>query len=591
MKHYRKWAAGISALAMLISAGTVTPVRASAKAHITQPVMVVAQDAQEDYKVHIGWFGDLDLDDSLSVTDIVILQKYLVVETQLTDQRQWKYADLDGSGRADIIDLTILKQCVLTGNWIEDCEYIKPTEDPTDAPTEPPTEAPTEEIPYYEDDYITAPLSNLMGSLPSQGDAGIVVFYVDFPDCRFDYEPSVEDLTKYCFGDTDPSDSNYPCDSMAAFYETSSKGSMHLQGKVFRYTTKENKSAYDTDKEKLMNECYAAFDAETDYSAFDMDKDGMVDATLFSVPTKANNSNDDWWPCAGPSSSTLGKGPNVEWYDPGYQVQYDGTNIGYIITGNAQVESAADYKNFVGSYLHEMGHCMGLPDYYLYYSSDSEGFHGSTETGGVEMMDMDASADFCAFSKLMLGWYKTGQVSVYDQSAGGAQTFRLSNAQQDDGNCLILPYGDLDSEYLSEYIILEYVTPDRNNSNIYYSYSSAGNGIRAFHIKADKIVDGYWGGSFKYENGAEATNEDDDGIRLIRMVGDEDALALKTEAWWGGTEWKPGGGIYHTGDVLDKSVSGFAWYDANENESVDTGYSVVIGECADGACTVTVTKN
>lgn len=583
--------AGLSALAMLAAPGSpmpasaqsAAPVRSASKAHITQPAMVTVQDAQEvsdAYKVHIGWFGDLDLDDSLTVTDIVILQKFLVGETQLQDQRQWKYSDLDRDDKTNVIDLTILKQSLVTGSWIEDYEYTEPeTEPPTEPETEPATEEPTQAA---DEEFITAPLSTLMGSLPSQGDAGLVVFYVDFPDCKYDYDPSVADLTEYCFGASDPSDPNYPCDSMSGFYETSSKGAMHLKGKVFRYTTKENKSAYDSDKEKLMNECYAAFDSETDYSAYDMDGDGMVDATLFTVPEKANNSNDDWWPCAGPSSSTIGKGPNASWYYTGDQVKYDNTNIGYIITGNAEVKSASDYKNFVGSYLHEMGHCMGLPDYYLYYSSDYEGFHGYYETGGIELMDVDASCDFSAFSKLMLGWYRKNQISVYDANAGGTQTFTLSNAQQSEGNCLILPKDMLDDRYLSEYIILEYMTPDANNSNIYYSYASAGNGIRAFHIRADEVVDGYWGGTFKYENGGEATNGDDEGIRLIRMVGDSEAKSLGGRA---------GGGIYKTGDVLDKNVSGFAWYDSSENESVDTGYSVTIGDCVDGSYTVTVTKN
>ena len=81
-------------------------------------------------------------------------------------------------------------------------------------------------------------------------------------------------------------------------------------------------------------------------------------------------------------------------------------------------------------------------------------------------MDMDASTDFGCFSKLMLGWYRQNQILSYDTIKGGEQTFTLTNAQKDEGNCLILPYGDLN--YNSEYLILEYMTNERNNSNAVY---------------------------------------------------------------------------------------------------------------------------
>lgn len=60
-----------------------------------------------------------------------------------------------------------------------------------------------------------------------------------------------------------------------------------------------------------------------DFSQFDGNNDGVIDATLFSVPTAAGD--DNWWPCAGPIG------------DSAYTV--DGVTIGHIITGNAQIES------------------------------------------------------------------------------------------------------------------------------------------------------------------------------------------------------------------------------------------------------------
>ena len=92
------------------------------------------------------------------------------------------------------------------------------------------------------EEFISAPIYPIYNSLPSQGTAKVAIFYVDFPDCKYDYEPSLDDLSYYAFGNSESDD---PFDTMHSFYDRASKGAMDLQGTVFRYTTKENKSAYE----------------------------------------------------------------------------------------------------------------------------------------------------------------------------------------------------------------------------------------------------------------------------------------------------------------------------------------------------------
>ncbi|MDE5755444.1 MAG: hypothetical protein K2H89_13055 [Oscillospiraceae bacterium] len=481
------------------------------------------------------WFykGDLNQDISVDIADLILMQKYLLGLEQITEE-QFLIGDLNSDRIVNIYDFVLLKRVVLNGEW-------------TMIRHEPPQDEP--------DLFISAPIAEIDASLPSQGNANLVIFYVDFPDCQYTYAPTEEELTEIAFGNPDSENANYPFESFSAFYGRSSKNTMKLSGKVFRYTAKENQSAYDTDKAKLVQECYAAFDNVIDFSQFDGDGDSVIDATLFTVPEQAGDEN--WWPCAGDSGI--------------YDYMPDDVRIGHIITGNAQINSATDYKNFTSSYLHEMGHCMGLPDYYLYYSEDYEGFHGETDTAGTELMDTDASTDFCCFSKLMLGWYKESQISVYDPDQGGEQKFILHNAQTDAGNCLILPYKD--TNYTSEYIILEYITPEANNSSSVYPWVTVGNGIRAYHVKAD-IHDNGWWKHFKFENGSEFTNNDDAGIRLIRLVNDTQ-----------------GGDVFRTGDVLNGDISGFHWYADDESESIDTGYTVTIGACENNQYEITINKN
>lgn len=513
-----------------------------------------------------GYKGDVNRDGELSVVDIVQLQRNLLGDLPFASAEITEWADMNEDGAVNVIDLGMLKKCVLTGYWhgvYEEIEVTEPTEPPTEyiEPTEPPTEyiEPTTEAPIEDREHITAPMASMGGSLPSQGTANLVVFYVDFPDCRYSYDPGEALIEEIAFGEENLSEAKFPFDSFSAFYSRSSKGAMQLTGKVFRYTTQENQAAYDTDKEKLTKECFDAFAASEDFAQFDGDGDGKIDATLFTVPTAAGD--DNWWPCAGPSGTIIS----------GYQV--DGKSVGHIITGNAQINSETDYTNFLSSYLHEMGHCMGLPDYYMYYSDDYEGMHGSA---GTELMDSDAYSDFGCFSKLMLGWYFDDQVQVYDASAG-SQTFTLHNAQTENGNCVIIPYGELADGYHSEYMMVEFVTPDGNNAGInrdMWWWQNIESGIRVYHVKADKEIDTYWGDYLKYQNGSYYTNYDDSGIRLLRLANDAE-----------------GGSVFTTGDVIDGNVSGFHWYDSSENETIETGFTITVGELTSEGYTITVSNN
>ena len=465
------------------------------------------------------------------------MQKYLMGNLKFTE-RNFQIADMNQDELVNIYDFILLKRAVLSGEW-------------TTVVSEP------EEIPQPTENFITPPIQEVNHNLPSQGTGNVIVFYIDFPDVQYDYEPTVEQLNQMSFGEEDASNPNYPFESMKAFYERSSKGIMHLNGQAFRYTAKNNMSYYANNKDVLAKECYAAFDDQIDFSQFDGDNDGDIDVTLLSVPNVEGGDewNNPWWPMAGEAGYT--------------ETVADGMKMGHLITGNAQVASAEDYSLFTSSYQHEVAHCFGLPDYYLYYSEDYNGFHGEEETAALELMD-DSVRDLCCFSKLQLGWYKENQVSVYDQNQGGEQVFTLNNAQTEDGNCLILPCGELD--YYGEYLILEYITPEGNNLNSVYPWLTVGNGIRAYHVKADLYDNGWWT-CYKYASGSEFKNYNDDGIRLIRLVNDAE-----------------GGYVFITGDVLDGNISGWHWYAEDESESAETGYTVTVGELKDGAYTITVNK-
>ena len=478
--------------------------------------------------------GDVNVDGVIDLLDVIALQKYILGYGPLTNEAAALCADANGDGSVDVYDLGVLRRYVV--NEIRE-------------------EALGEK-------FISAPLKDFYGTMPSQGSGRMIVFYVDFPDCPYDYAPTAQELSQICFGtDDNTEDLNYPFNSMRSFYRRASKGSFDLTGTVCRYTAKHEKAYYevgddgnvDEEKTRLLTELFQYFNRSLDFSEFDGNKDGYIDDILVSVPKAAGDKN--WWPCTGFNYSKL---------------EADGVHIGHVTTGFNQVVSAEDHREFVSIYLHETGHCMGLSDYYLFYSEDNEGFHGTT---APSMMHSDNYSDFNCFSKLMLGWYRKRQVQVFDTSKNGAQTFLLTDAQSDAGNCLLLPCGSLDANYNSEYILLEYCTDTANNSGINRDKGDTlrlESGVRAYHVYAEAEELSY-GIRLAYRNGGAKTNKDDDGIRLIRQVNEAE-----------------GGSPFTEGDVLDGSLSGFHWYAEDESESVETGYTVTIGELADGSYTVTV---
>lgn len=536
---------------------------------------VLPLTASADWQ-HIGCMGDLDRDQKVTLTDLVRLTKHILAVEPLKQEHFYEVkgatigingadgfqageylntADINEDGEVDVFDLALLKRYVLAGDgpWVwqwmdETTPEIPDTPDEPETTESPETPVDTTGL----GNFISPPIQAVKGFLPSQGNAGLVILYVDFPDCPYDYAPSMEELESIAFGPENTSHEHYPFESASAYFERAFKGSMHLYGKAFRYTAQNNNDAYNgvPGRQSLLREALKAFDEAEDFSQYDGDNDGFIDTVLLFVPKAAGD--DNWWPCAGPLD------------DENFFV--DGKKVGHIITGNAQVESPTNYIVFNETILHEMGHCMGLPDYYLYHGEDTTGLHGAA---GGELMD-DGYADFGCVSKLQYGWYREKQIEVFDSSKT-TETYTLHNAQTDAGNVLVIPCGELDGQYHSEYMLVEYMTEDRNNSHPGW-WMLTGSGIRVYHVDAT-IKEDYWGPSFMYGSGAPVTNNDE-GRRLLRVIDDRNV-----------------DNIYRTGDVIDGNISGFHWYDKNGGQTVDTGVMIQVGELTENGYEITVTRN
>ncbi|MDE7120664.1 MAG: dockerin type I repeat-containing protein, partial [Oscillospiraceae bacterium] len=139
-------------------------------ANITN-LSVFAENPDADNLPADFWYykGDLNQDISVGVADVILMQKYLLGLEQITEE-QFRIGDLDSDGIINIYDFVLLKQVVLNGAWTMIRHEL-----PQDEPDKP----------DISENFIPAPIAEIDASLPSQGNANLVIFYVDFPDCPY----------------------------------------------------------------------------------------------------------------------------------------------------------------------------------------------------------------------------------------------------------------------------------------------------------------------------------------------------------------------------------------------------------------------
>lgn len=486
----------------------------AAVSSIAVATLPVSVSAATETKL-VGYRGDINLDGAVTVADAILLSRHLSSDTQITDAIAASRADINQDGSINVLDLTLLKRAVYSQIF----------------------EGIYEEVELPDAQPIEAPVKVLKPSVPSVGDVRILMVCVNFSDCKFTEGYTDDQVQQMMFGPSDPTSSLYPMESITGYYSRASYGRLHMMGDVYSYTSSNSINSYVGKTDDLVDEVLSALDAQIDYSQYDSDQDGKMDSMILALPGDA--STDNWWPCNG-----------------GY---YNGTSFDGVVLGNLCVGGWAlnDVSGFVSTWVHELGHAMGLPDYYKYENTE-DGYYGLNGDAGLEMMD-DAFGDMCAFSKLMLGWYNTDEVQIFE---GDIQTYTLQSSQQAP-NCILIPRYD-DGGFLSEYFIIEYATYEANNIN----WQFVNGGIRIYHCQAE-IVEGYWGSEFKYNNYGMYYDNSNQKQRVLRLVNE-------------------GNGFFHEGDVITSSTAGFAWYDENGERTIDPNVTVSVGALIDGSYTITV---
>ena len=465
--------------------------------------------------------GDVDANGKVEIADAVLLQKWLLrmPDTYLP---YWKAADICQDNKLDAFDL-----CQLRHMLVYDSE---PTADSSPL--------------------IPATVSKFGKMTPSTGDCKMLSVFVEFADQKYSRPLSAETVKEKFFGH---GNKNYPDDSISDWYERASYGNLHIDGDVYYYTLPRNMSDYMNDDrsfEDFAMEVLSGLDSQINYADYDANNDGIIDCLSIGVPLDNADEalKEYWWGCTA-----------VWWDNPYFSLDGKKLNKYIILDVSPYSDTIGEAKSVLE---HEMGHSLGLPDYYLYEAGDDwEGYKGDA---GFERMD-DSIGDFSSFSKLMYGWLREDEVQWF---SGGTQSFRLKDSSAQ-GSCLIVPITSEVGDITSEYFLVEYVTQKNNNTEA--SWYTRDSGIRIFHINAELQRD-EWSGlkDFKY-GGYSEYYLGNDRFRVTRLVNE-------------------GHGFYHTGDICSYGTKNFAGYDSNGYQTIDTGITIEIGELKNGEYTVTVRK-
>lgn len=313
---------------------------------------------------------------------------------------------------------------------------------------------------YSYQDYMDNNYYSNMDSMPTSGTVNLLVIPVQLSGTTFP-DGTLERLEKAYFGT--PEETGWH--SVSSYYHEESKGLLNITGIISPiYETTYGTSIKESETTDLVTK--AANWYKDNYSSengkeFDSDGDGYIDGTIliYSAPNNTNKNDNLWAYCFWTSKAANKNSPVANTY---FWASYDFMDSSNRISIDAH------------TYIHELGHVMGLDDYYNYDTNSSY-----NPAGGFSMQDYNVG-EHDPYSKLALGW-------VDPIIATGNCTLTITP-----GEAVILSPDDLNSNSpFDEYLILDVYSPTGlNKHDSIFQYEKNGpkgpnaTGIRVWHVNA-----------------------------------------------------------------------------------------------------------
>src|SRR5690606_8185537 len=287
-----------------------------------------------------------------------------------------------------------------------------------------------------------------ISGLPSVGTFDVLVIPVEISGSPFDF--GYQEKLDAVFNGTAQSTG---WQSVSSYYTLSSFGRLNLSFDIApKFVTSNTRSYYENlgqgGDQYAIVEALNGLDSQIDYSKYDSNNDGYIDSVVFIYSVDYDYDQDPWW--AWVYSAKYGQADDIG--------QLDGKNFEYYfwasysfledpIQGNSGLIYNAE------TYIHELGHLMGMVDFYPYEGNNDYG-----PMGGFDMMDYNVG-DHGPFTKLVFGWLKPllATAGTYDVTLD-------SYALDTDGeqSVLLIPYSGSnleDGNAFDEYLLVMFYTP------------------------------------------------------------------------------------------------------------------------------------
>ena len=344
--------------------------------------------------------------------------------------------------------------------------------------------------------------------------------------------------------------------SLKSYYETVSYGNLRFNANIlapFETGEKYRSSAASNSDLKYIVNALKYYDDTIDYSVYDQNEDGKLDAVYFIylAPYDSTGYSDLWWAyCTEQNGYTdySFDGLEFDWYMWASFEFFDEAIYAYYDNSGKFVESKSIYVDInCETIIHETGHLLGLDDYYDYDMDN--GVKGGL--GSFNMMDCN-QGDQDPFSKAILGWLSP-TVITYSDYEKEVKSFT------DNGDAIIISKNGSGSFFDDELYIIVYYTPTGVNElkkDCDCGLPSV-SGFAIYHIDSTIVSKEYLDSAnyalnsleiFKYNNGGASR-------KLIDLVLATGSDAIDTEDYYVVTD----DDLFKNGS----SINSLTWYDGS----------------------------
>ena len=321
-------------------------------------------------------------------------------------------------------------------------------------------------------------ISSTGGYLPHKGTTRVLTILAAFQDSTFTINEPVQAYEQYLNGDiqTDMGNKNhYNLTSVKQYFEICSYGQFNPQFDIIGPVTLPHELAYyggtlekgkdDRFSEVCKDAVAQAKDMVPDWKVYDNDGDGNVEMVCIIYAGYGQNQGggvETIWAKASRQNIGIGNGLRINFFNCSPEHFYPINSI------DAEGVAYKDYINGTGVFIHEMSHCMGLPDL---YQTDGKFLNNQ----GMESWDvMDyclynrngfAPAAYTAWEQEVMGWKEIETVIASQHISGllplveGGTAYKIANAADE-----------------NEYMVIECVMKRGLNQ---YAY---GSGLLVYHV-------------------------------------------------------------------------------------------------------------